>query len=141
MATFTLRHDGSSVFTDGKRWGTFPSFSAGWVITNEKFMENTASWLDFLKLRASWGQNGNCQIGNFYYLSNIGFSPTTYADYGYKFSNDDMELTQLGWEQHQRIARTMYNRFPQVFEKGGNVLAIASLSGRCVLSMSISIIN
>ena len=46
------------------------------------------------------------------------------------------ELTQLGWEQHQHIARTMYNRFPQVFEKGGNVLAIASLSGRCVLSMS-----
>ena len=46
------------------------------------------------------------------------------------------ELTQLGWEQHQGIARTMYNRFPEVFEKGGNVLAIASLSGRCVISMS-----
>ena len=46
------------------------------------------------------------------------------------------ELTQLGWEQHQGIARTMYNAFPEVFEKGGNVLAIASLSGRCVLSMS-----
>ena len=46
------------------------------------------------------------------------------------------ELSQLGWEQHQRIARTMYNNFPEVFKKGGNVLAIASLSGRCVLSMS-----
>ena len=46
------------------------------------------------------------------------------------------ELTQLGWEQHQGIARTMYNRFPEVFKKGGNVLAISSLSGRCVLSMS-----
>ena len=46
------------------------------------------------------------------------------------------ELTQRGWEQHQQIARTMYNRFPQVFKKGGNVLAISSLSGRCVLSMS-----
>ena len=46
------------------------------------------------------------------------------------------ELTQLGWEQHQGIARTMYNRFPEVFKKGGNVLAIASLSGRCVISMS-----
>jgi hypothetical protein len=46
------------------------------------------------------------------------------------------ELTQLGWEQHQRIARTMYNNFPQVFKKGGNVFAISSLSGRCVLSMS-----
>ena len=46
------------------------------------------------------------------------------------------ELTQLGWEQHQRIARIMYNNFPQVFKKGGNVLAISSLSGRCVISMS-----
>ena len=46
------------------------------------------------------------------------------------------ELSNLGWEQHQRIARTMYNNFPEVFKKGGNVLAIASLSGRCVLSMS-----
>ena len=46
------------------------------------------------------------------------------------------ELTQLGWEQHQGIARIMYNTFPEVFKDGGNVLAIASLSGRCVLSMS-----
>ena len=46
------------------------------------------------------------------------------------------ELTQLGWEQHQGIARTMYNAFQEVFEKGGNVLAISSLVGRCVLSMS-----
>ena len=46
------------------------------------------------------------------------------------------ELTDLGWQQHQQIARTMYERFPDVFLKGGNVLAISSLSGRCVLSMS-----
>lgn len=46
------------------------------------------------------------------------------------------ELTDLGWQQHQQIARTMYERFPEVFWKGGNVLAISSLSGRCVLSMS-----
>jgi hypothetical protein len=46
------------------------------------------------------------------------------------------ELTQLGWEQHQFIARNMYNNFPEVFKKGGNVLAISSLSGRCVISMA-----
>ena len=45
------------------------------------------------------------------------------------------ELSDLGWEQHQRIARVMYNNFPEVFKKGGNVLAISSLTGRCVLSM------
>jgi TonB-linked SusC/RagA family outer membrane protein len=88
MATAIFRADGSSNFARGKRWGYFPSFSAGWVITNENFMESTKSWLDFLKIRASWGQNGNCNIGNFYYLSNIRFSPSDYADYGYKFSSD-----------------------------------------------------
>ena len=46
------------------------------------------------------------------------------------------ELSELGWQQHQGIARTMYNNFPEVFAKGGNVLAISSLSGRCVISMS-----
>lgn len=46
------------------------------------------------------------------------------------------ELTQLGWEQHQGIARRMYNNFPEVFDKGGNILAISSLSERCVMSMS-----
>ncbi len=46
------------------------------------------------------------------------------------------ELSDLGWEQHQRIAKTMYNNFPEVFKKGGNVFAISSLTGRCVLSMS-----
>lgn len=46
------------------------------------------------------------------------------------------ELTQLGWDQHQGIARTMYNNFPEVFNKGGNVYAVSSLVGRCVISMS-----
>ena len=53
-----------------------------------------------------------------------------------EFKTGVSELTQVGWEQHQGIARTMYNNFPEVFKKGGNVLAISSLSGRCVLSMS-----
>ena len=88
MATAIIRADGSNNFARGKRWGYFPSFSAGWVISSEKFMDSTKSWMDYLKLRASWGQNGNCNIGNFYYLSNIGFSPSGYPDYGYKFSSD-----------------------------------------------------
>ena len=88
MVTAIIRADGSNNFARGKRWGYFPSVSAGWNISNEKFMQAASSWLSFLKLRASWGQNGNCNIGNFYYLSNIGFSPTDYPDYGYKFSSD-----------------------------------------------------
>jgi TonB-linked SusC/RagA family outer membrane protein len=53
----SLRRDGSSRFGSGYRYGYFPAVSAGWVITNESFMSNT-SWLDFLKIRASWGENG-----------------------------------------------------------------------------------
>ena len=87
MATFTIRHDGSSVFNDGHRWGTFPSVSAGWVITNEKFMAKTQSWLDFLKIRASWGQNGNCAIPAYQYLATSAQSGQ-YNDNGYKFGSD-----------------------------------------------------
>ena len=87
MATFTIRHDGSSAFNDGHRWGTFPSVSAGWVITNEKFMAKTQSWLDFLKIRASWGQNGNCAIPAYQYLATIAQSGQ-YNDNGYKFASD-----------------------------------------------------
>ena len=86
MATFTLRADGSSIFTDGKRWGWFPSFSAGWVVTNEKFMEPTRSWMDFFKIRASWGQNGNKDIAKYQYLATIALSGDS-GDNGYKFGS------------------------------------------------------
>ncbi len=84
MATVTLRYDGSSIFADGHRWGSFPSVSAGWVVTNEKFMEKTKSWLDFFKIRASWGQNGNNRIAKYQYLATIALSNNA----GYKFGSD-----------------------------------------------------
>ena len=94
MATFTMRYDGSSIFNDGQRWGTFPSVSAGWVISNESFMESTKSWLDFLKIRASWGQNGNNRIAKYQYLATIAQSGSS-GDSGYKFS-DSMDVTLNG---------------------------------------------
>ena len=63
LASLTIRRDGSSRFGKNKRYGTFPSVSAGWRISEEKFMEKT-DWLDNLKLRASWGQTGNQEISN-----------------------------------------------------------------------------
>ncbi len=87
MATLILRHDGSSIFSDGQRWGTFPSISAGWVISNEKFMQSTSSWMDFLKIRASWGQNGNNRIPKYQYLATIRQSGSA-GDSGYKFASD-----------------------------------------------------
>ena len=87
MATFTMRADESSRFSKGNRWGYFPSVSAGWVMTAEPFMQSTKSWLDYFKIRFSWGQNGNDNIDDLQYLSNIAMSPTDYADYGYLFSS------------------------------------------------------
>lgn len=94
MATVTMRYDGSSIFNKGNRWGMFPSISAGWVVSNEKFMENTKSWLDFLKIRASWGQNGNNRIPKYQYLATIAQSGVD-GDNGYKFSHD-METSTSG---------------------------------------------
>ena len=71
MVNATLRVDGSSRFAAGHRFGVFPSVSAGWTISNEKFMESAKGWLDFLKLRASWGQVGNQNISNYQYLAPV----------------------------------------------------------------------
>lgn len=64
-----VRHDGSSRFAKKYRWGTFPSFSAGWVVTQEPFMKDIVDKgiLSHLKLRASWGKLGNERIGSNYF--------------------------------------------------------------------------
>ena len=82
MATAIIRADGSSNFARGKRWGYFPSVSAGWVISNESWMENTRQWMDFLKVRVSWGQNGNQDIDNFQYLSKVAFDQYNVYNFG-----------------------------------------------------------
>ena len=64
LASVTVRRDGSSRFGKNNKYGTFPSVSAGWRITEEKFMGGTKKWLDNLKLRFSWGQTGNQEISN-----------------------------------------------------------------------------
>ena len=61
FATGTIRADGSSRFGPNNKWGYFPSVSAGWRISQEKFMENI-NWISNLKLRASWGKSGNQEI-------------------------------------------------------------------------------
>lgn len=74
----TFRADGSSRFSTQNRWGYFPSISGGWVVTNENFLDGQKNWLDFLKLRASWGQVGNQSIAAFQYLAPIQISNTNY---------------------------------------------------------------
>lgn len=66
-----VRRDGSSRFAEGHKWGTFPSFSAGWNLSEETFMKSTRGWLDQLKLRVSWGKLGNQNINSYYVGSEV----------------------------------------------------------------------
>ncbi|MFC4094880.1 TonB-dependent receptor [Euzebyella saccharophila] len=76
----TVRRDGSSRFGQEYRWGTFPSVSAGWVVSNESLMESLDPVISFLKLRASYGSLGNDRLGNYLYLSVLQFSNALIAN-------------------------------------------------------------
>lgn len=81
-----MRYDGSSRLNPDGRWGVFPSFSAGWRVTEEEFVKNMhLSWLDNLKIRGSWGQLGNQNIGNYPYQAILNFTGN--------YSFDDASLT------------------------------------------------
>lgn len=63
LATFTVRRDGYSRLIGDNQYGTFPGVSVGWMAHRENFMASTENWMSFLKLRASWGLNGNIGVG------------------------------------------------------------------------------
>ena len=65
LASVTMRRDASSVFGENNRWATFPAFSLGWVLNNEKFLGDALSGFSLLKLRYGWGQNGNSRIDDY----------------------------------------------------------------------------
>jgi len=94
LASAIFRADGSTMFATGHQWGYFPSLSAGWVVSSEDFMAKTKNWLNFLKVRASWGSNGNDGISAFNYLSLISL-----ANARYNFGNDNTTLTQGSYPQ------------------------------------------
>lgn len=106
----SLRADGSSKFVNNK-WGVFGSVGASWVITRENFMANTRSWLDLLKLRASWGVLGNASgIGNYtnhtWTYSATSYNPATNGTgipAGYKLGNGSLINDQLTWEKNQEF--------------------------------------
>ncbi|HLT08773.1 MAG TPA: TonB-dependent receptor [Cyclobacteriaceae bacterium] len=78
LLEFNSRYDGSSRFAKGNKWGFFPSFSLGWRLSEENFLSD-ARWLDELKIRGSWGQIGNQEIGRFQYINAVELG------YGYPF--------------------------------------------------------
>lgn len=71
LVSATFRADGSSKFSPNKRWGYFPSIGLGWVATEEEFIKNLSSKLNYLKIKASWGQLGNDKIGNYLWFPTI----------------------------------------------------------------------
>ncbi len=79
LVEFIWRYDGSFIFPAGKRFGFFPSVSAGWRISEEKFWANIAHIVPSFKLRASWGQTGNDRIDRWQYLSSYGFNPNNWT--------------------------------------------------------------
>ena len=108
MFQATVRRDGSSRFGSNNKYGTFPSVSVGWNIHKEAFMKNTQNWLSNLKFRASWGKNGNDNIGEFAYTTltytggntNSYFGKTAVMDYGSKatrLANEDLK-----WEESEQ---------------------------------------
>ena len=107
LAEVNMRYDGSSRFAKNNRWGFFPSFSAGWRISEENFMKSI-DWLNNLKIRGSWGKLGNNSIGNYEWQAL--YSPDAKVSFGdkltsglrmYKFANalltwESTEVTNIG---------------------------------------------
>ena len=149
LASFTLRHDGSSRFGKNSRYGTFPSFSAGWRISEEPFMKKM-TWMDNLKLRASWGQTGNQEISNLarytLYVSNYGEAQFGGQSYGTSYDiagtnggqtlpsgfkrnqlgNDDLKWetttqTNLGFD-FGLFHNSLYGSFEWYFKKTKDIL-------------------
>ena len=129
MFSAIFRADGSSNFADGHRWGYFPSFSAGWVLSNEEFMESTKNYLDFLKIRASWGQNGNENISPFMYTATYLFG--AYGNYSFNsdkeagtaggYPGDHLPNEVITWEHSEQLdlgfdARFLDNRLNVNFD-------------------------
>jgi TonB-linked SusC/RagA family outer membrane protein len=104
----TVRRDGSSRFGSNNKYGTFPSVSLGWNVMNESFLKQTRDWLNNLKVRFSWGKNGNDNIGDFRYtvLTQGG------NNYGFGMAGGEKEVTSskanglanpdLKWEESEQ---------------------------------------
>ena len=149
MASFTIRRDGSSRFGKNNRYATFPSVSAGWRINQENFLKR-ASWIDDLKIRASWGQTGNQEIDNLarytIFVSNYGVGENGGQSYGTSYDiagtnggstlpsgfkrnqigNDDIKWetttqTDLGLD-FAFLGNTLYGNFDWYFKKTKDIL-------------------
>ncbi|MCD9575038.1 SusC/RagA family TonB-linked outer membrane protein [Flavobacterium soyae] len=109
LLTATVRRDGSSRFGENNKWGTFPSASAAWKISNEDFMSGTKDWLGSLKLRVGYGVTGNQDgIGEYKSLSILGVGNDSYYDpvtgtWSLAYSPKQNPNPDLKWESTRQI--------------------------------------
>lgn len=117
MIQATVRRDGSSNFGPNHKWAVFPSVSLGWNVTNEAFMDNRPDWFSNLKLRASWGKNGNERIGQFRYTSlmdggqNYYFGSGDNAKMQYGSSPSKIANPNVKWEESEQLDLGFESRF------------------------------
>ncbi|GAO28813.1 TonB-dependent receptor [Geofilum rubicundum JCM 15548] len=117
MFQATVRRDGSSRFGANNKWGVFPSFSAGWNITNEPFMDARPDFVDHLRVRGSWGVNGNERIGEFRYTSLMSGGQNYYFGSGddmamqYGASPSSLSNPNIKWEETEQINFGLEGRF------------------------------
>ena len=154
MAQFSLRADAAdlSVLPKTQRWGYFPAASIGWTVSQEKFMENTRSWLDILKVRASWGQNGStASLGGYRYatvISSTGSYPVGDKwEVGYAPSATGND--KLKWETSEQTnigidARMLGNRLSMsadYFNKETKDLIVTGIKPSTVVGNAASPVN
>lgn len=107
---FSLRADAAdlSILPRKNRWGYFPAMSAGWVISNEKFMSAARKWLSNLKVRASWGQNGSiASLGSWMYDATVArygkYNFSNELNYSYSYAPTAMGNEDLKWETSEQF--------------------------------------
>ncbi len=106
LATVNFRRDYSSLFGPNNRYGNFPSISGGWVISKENFMEALNPWLDFMKLRGSWGSNGKEPNLQYAYLATVGTNNMNYNFGGTKYvgvAPNIIANPNLKWEASKQL--------------------------------------
>src|SRR5258708_7051278 len=97
----SVRRDASSRFSENSRWGTFASVGAAWTLSNEAFFANASRIVSNLKLRASYGSNGNAEIGNYNWRQTYGYGYNYNGIAGGRF--DNVGNDHLSWEKNQQV--------------------------------------
>ena len=106
MLSAAIRTDGSSRFGKNNRWGYFPSASAAWRISDEQFFKNVKelSFINDMKIRASYGVTGNFQIGDYDHLATMSIDNYILGnDLAYGYKPDNIKRDDLSWEKNQMI--------------------------------------